>query len=209
MGSPQPIADDHAAAGLAVVVLAQQSSELGRGSEDAEKVPGDVSDPELKRIAVPGKDRRQSEVRRHPGKRAGPFSPVLKIGAGKVVESRPHLWVGLVHADEPVRFGVRKRSEQHAVDDGKHGRIGADSERQRQQSHRREARCPSQGAQCVSHIPKQRVGPSERPHVTTALFGLFDTAKRQPRAPLRFGSAHATLRVGSRLHCDMKRQLVV
>jgi hypothetical protein len=34
--------------------------------------------------------------------------------------------------DEPVRFAVRQRTEQHAIDDGKHGGGGADGQRQRQ-----------------------------------------------------------------------------
>ena len=54
--------------------------------------------------------------------------------------------------DQPIGIVIRQRPQQHAVDDGEDGGVGADAERERQHGDEREAGLPAQHARGVAKV---------------------------------------------------------
>jgi hypothetical protein len=72
---------------------------------------------------------------------------------------------------EPLRIGVRQRTQQHGVDHAEDGRAGADAERDRDGGHRRESQILAQSASRVVEIFKECVHGSPGPaHVPCLLW---------------------------------------
>ncbi len=56
---------------------------------------------------------------------------------------------------QPLRFRVRERLEEHGVEHAEDRRVGADSERKCDHSHKKKARAAPQGSQRVTQVPRK------------------------------------------------------
>jgi hypothetical protein len=155
---PQRIADHHLAAiaGRPVLLFLW-----------AEGAPQDRSDPERReQRRRRGGDRHGLEpIANHPQRlevsrprqhrdaceRAAPSTPVEE-GADRDEASIVSIRRALGQQHESIGILVRQRLEQHGIDDGEHGRVGADTERERENRAGRERRRSPQRAGGIEKI---------------------------------------------------------
>ncbi len=91
---------------------------------------------------------------------------------------------------EPHRFLYRKRPQHYRVDQAENGRVGANSERQRQHRHHQETRASAQCSRGVVAILPEVFQPPTL-HVAAILFELFQPAELQTGAAPRLSGIHA------------------
>ena len=78
----------------------------------------------------------------------------------------------LEHRDEPAGIGVGRRTDQHRVDDGEHGGVGADADGERGHGDGREAGTAPQAAQAVPHVLAQQIEMFARRRRQNAAYGI-------------------------------------
>ena len=133
------------------------------------KTGGNTDALELFRALASGQiySRSAKIVRGHILKRLRLFSPNVELRNGSNVSIS--LRRAQLELDQPVRLRISQRLEKYGVDHCKDGRIGADTERQRQHTCRHEAWALPQRAARKTHVLQQILRQVQKFHIVTPL----------------------------------------
>ena len=96
---------------------------------------------------------------------------------------------------QPIGFGKRQLFEQHGMNDGEDGRIGADAQGQSGNRHESESRTLEEHAPGEANILSTAVDPHQAAPIAVQFFGLFDAAEFAPRRMTRFCWIHTPANV--------------
>src|SRR5262245_4014894 len=130
---PERISDDgHCGPAGSFVVRRQRAAGSGLKTEHVEERAARVDDGDLRGFADAGEVCGQRDVLRHRFERRGALPPVFEMLLVDLERGIPHqLAPHLAKLDELLRFAIRERLQQHAVDDGENSTRPADGERER------------------------------------------------------------------------------
>src|SRR5215472_14450177 len=103
------------------------------------------------------------------------FTPVQKIPGIDYIAMPVAARRGFPQAHQPVRFGKRKRSQQHGVDDAENRAVGADPQSQREYGDERESRAFAQQPQRVAKVAS-KVEDAAYPARLTSAFPVLGKA---------------------------------
>src|SRR5208282_328241 len=92
--------------------------------------------------------------------------------------------------DKFLRTPYRQRPEQHGIRDTEHGSIGANTQREGDDRHRRHARVLAQHAHTIAEILNDGFDEAHAPSVPAFFFDLLDAAKFAQRGVTSFFRAH-------------------
>ena len=84
-------------------------------------------------------------------------SPLVVIGHGRAVPLHARLGVRVVDRDEAIAVRERQRTQQHRLDDGEDGQVGAEAQRERGERRQREPRLACQMSHRVPKVSCQAV----------------------------------------------------
>ena len=155
LAAPQPVAeDDDGRAAVSAVGVDEPAPQAWHDTEDVEERRRDVGAVDELRIA------RAREVRGRwgDGRRAGEDAALCRDV--QVVRRRKRHRQASVAAVEQLHetsgLVIRQRPQQHTVDDGEDGGVGADAEREGQRRDERESRLAPQHARGVADVLEDR-----------------------------------------------------
>ena len=157
---PQRMTQHHdVVAAWLILVRDERAADLRGRAEQREERRGHDGAFDALGLAAAGEIESDGVVGRHllEGMTSIAIVHVLPGGGRDVVEPRT-LQVAPDH-HESIRVAVRKRPQQHAVDDGKDGGVGTDAEREGEQHDDREPRIPAQGAEGITHVGGDQLRP--------------------------------------------------
>ena len=159
--------------------------------QGGEEVRGDPRDRYLLRRARFAHDRHAVAVDRQP-REGGDVPPALVVVRQRAaVVGDAGLGIGVVHAHQPVGGGEGERPEQHRVDDGEDGQVGADAERQGGESGDREARRLAHQADGIAQVLMELVEQAQTARLAAVRLGVVEAAEFQPRTARRLRLRHA------------------
>ena len=199
-------------AGLLIGVR-QPSADGRRDAERLERAVRHVHATHLFRLACPGHRRR----RRVPD--ADVLERAILFGEGEEHRRRQPEIAGHVRdprrarreqpqRDEPLRFGIRQRTQQHAVDDAEDRGGRADADRQRQHGDRREHALPVEHAQPVSQVAQEIVEPGHAALVAQGVHRVGEARRRKHRW-FTLGAGVAAASTGLRGHLGVEPQFLL
>ena len=99
--------------------------------------------------------------------------------------------VGGPHGDEPVGVRVRKRRQEHRIDNAEDGGVGADAEREREDGREGEGGSATKAAQRVRHIAEGLIDDRHAAAIAIRLFRRLEPAKLQDGVAARLVGRHA------------------
>src|SRR5436305_1903096 len=97
----------------------------------------------------------------------------------------------VVNDDHLFRIADRKLTKQYGIDDAEYRCSCADSERQRDDSHEREAGVPEQHPQAITQILQEIFNKIDSSHIPTHLLVLLYPAQRSQGCIARLRFTHA------------------
>ena len=115
---------------------------------------------------------------------------VLRVG--EPCRRRAGDWNMPGQSHQLLRAGIVERSQDDAVENREDRRVCPDSQRQRHQRDRGEARTPPQAAQAITHVAPQVVEPRQAPLVAKRIQRLHGAAGPEPCRTRRFGRWDST-----------------
>ncbi len=211
MTQPEAVADDGHALGAGVILAGEERAALVDGDpEHAEEVGRHLQSADVLRIARRAESSAAETPRRQ--RRAADLSHAIEIvGIGeRPLVAKAGAEVGLLdHADEPFRFGIGERPEEHAVDHGEHHRRRADSQRERGDRDRGEPDPLPERAHGVPDVLHQIVHPACTAGVAALLLHLLRAADRDSRTPLCLDRIDPLLNELGGVLVDVKPQLLL
>ncbi len=159
---PEAVADHHDTHTLVVLICGEHAAQHGMHTQHAPEGPRHFSPRDLFGFAVAGQCRVSGlsacEVGEY-GIETAPFDPLRRRG---VV---PRQDIGLAHKVpdhyQPIRIGVRERSDQHGVEDAEYGGNSADAQRQTQNRRSRELRAIPQKTHAVPAVAEEVREPAD------------------------------------------------
>ncbi len=143
------------------------------------------------------------------GKNVLPVANLFPERIGKLRIAYP-AGVRIDHAYQPqfLRPLHRQHPQRDGIDEAEDGRVGADSNGQRENRHRRKPGVLGQHPQGEPDVLKQRVDEAHTPRVTAFFLDLFDAAEFAQRGVASFFHTHPCGKVLLSLFRDVERQLV-
>ncbi len=189
-----------------VVVFREAAAERRSDAHHLEVIPAHADRRHALRLAI-GHERRYPRAHhRELFEAAAPLAPVEDRREPDV--RREPREVAIAERDEALRLRVRQRPQQHGVDDGEDGGVGADAERQRDKRGGREPRGPPQHPEAVPDILRQRLEHREAALIAPRVGDLRLAAEIQSGGAARRRRVEAAGAVALFQHGEMEPQLL-
>ena len=188
LAPPERVADDRRARAAATLVVggAEEAAAGRRHAEHLEEVAADEDGLRVSDLAARGEIETHRRPRQHAGERllVGPEPLPLRVGQlGISGDDIAGAWLGAgrPHLHELARVPHRERPQAHDVEQLEDRGVGADSQHERQQGHRREGAVVSQPSRRVAEVLPDGLDKGERVH----LVDLFANPERVSQPALR------------------------
>jgi hypothetical protein len=184
--SPQLIADDrHRRAARLVLLRCEVAAKRELRAQGAEEARGYLLAVDVLGRTRSGQIASLIVERAHLLERAGVALPVAEVEVGNP-DVPAAVEIRLPDHAQPVRLGVGEGREQYAVHHAEDGRIGADTEREREHSDQRKPGTAPQLANSVANVLPERLEPSRSLHFAAPFRAALPTSWLRPsRRPLR------------------------
>ena len=149
--------NDNRGSRVRVLCAREGSSEEWLHAENRKEVGGDVLHDDFFRIAAARQVGPRIDERRHPVERRDAIAPSEELRRAEHVAFAWPVRALFPEHDDPLRIAERQPFEQHRVDDREDRGVGADAERERQDSDSREARRPQVQTDGVADVVEEGV----------------------------------------------------